>query len=262
MKYKNLAYWKRQCYYWKRRALEAEKSIISVQKVEQHVKLNDLPIEIIWNIMEYLDIESAFKIGEIGKFSKKQVFKYHYFSLQESTGDFPFFCEFIRNLIGDKEELLEALLVNKRFKEIVEMEKVLALAANFGYMNVLTKLLEKNVDPTDDENLCLRLAAQNGHTEIVKELLKNPNVDPATCANYPILFASRNGHTEIVEILLKDDRVDPSDVDNWAIKKAAYLGHVDVVVLLTKDHRVRNKSGFEKFWRRYLKRFVNGNERR
>jgi len=221
---------------------------------KSQVKITHLPIEIIWNIMEFLDLESSLRIAEIAKFTRKQVFKYHYFNLQESTVDFPFFCESIRNLIGDQEDLLEALLLNKRFKEIVEMEKVLALAANFGYQNVLHKLLLKNVDPSDDECLSLRLAAQNGHTEIVKELLKYPNVDPATCANYPILFASRNGHTEIVEILLKDSRVDPSDVDNWAIKKAAYLGHVDIVDMLKNDSRVSKKSGFEKFWRKFVKR--------
>lgn len=273
-KNKNSEFWKGQAQYWKRRALDAERMLNNLSllkspikdqqqtivEIQQSVKkLNEMPIEILWTVMEYLDLESSLKVGAIAGFSKYQVYKYHFFNLEESTTDFPFFCESIRKLIDNEEALLEALLVNKRFKAIVEMEKVLALAANFGFFNILKKLLEKGIDPSDDENLCIRLAAQNGHTEIVKELLKNPKVDPATCANYPILYASRNGHTAIVEILSKDERVDPSDVDNWAIKKAAYLGHVDIVHMLKNDERVRNKNGFEKFWRRYMKRSFNDN---
>lgn len=136
----------------------------------------------------------------------------------------------------------------------MEIEKVLALAVNFGFVNLVRKLLSWGVDPSDDENLCIRLAAEKGFLEIVKMLLKHPKVDPRTCANYPILYASRNGHLDVVKLLIKDARVDPSDVDNWAIKKAACLGHIDVVFLLKNDERVNSKSGFERLWKKFLAR--------
>ena len=261
----DIIFWKDQANYWKKRALLAESQLSPSSnfnsslaqdvnfQVPQKIFLNQLPTEILWNIMEFLDYESCSNLSSVLDFDKHQAFKYHFFTLEESTIDFPFFCESIRTLIQNQESALDALLVNKRFRKIVEIEKVLALASNFGFKTVLCKLLSWKVDPSDDDNLSFRLACENGHYEIVQLLLLDSRIDPACCANYPILYASRNGHLEIVKLLLSDSRVDPSDVDNWAIKKAAYLGHFEIVFLLKKDDRVRSQTGFDKFWKKYLR---------
>lgn len=101
-KRRDQSFWKDQATYWKKRALTAE-SIINQNHVNSskdilstRILLTQLPVEVLWNIMEFLDLESAEKLGKISAFSQVQVFKYHYFTLQESILDFPFLV----NLLG------------------------------------------------------------------------------------------------------------------------------------------------------------------
>jgi Ankyrin repeats (3 copies) len=84
-------------------------------------------------------------------------------------------------------------------------------------------------------------ASNNGHLEIVKELLKDKRVDPSDDNNYAIRWASENGHLEVVKELLKDKRVDPSANNNEAIRWASQYGHLEVVKELLKDKRVIDK---------------------
>ena len=84
----------------------------------------------------------------------------------------------------------------------------------------------------------LRYASENGHSEVVRELLKDSRVDPSADNNYAIQRASKNGHLEVVRELLKDSRVDPSAYDNCAIKVAREKGYRDIVRELLKDSRV------------------------
>ncbi|RKP18107.1 hypothetical protein ROZALSC1DRAFT_30161, partial [Rozella allomycis CSF55] len=62
-------------------------------------------------------------------------------------------------------------------------------------------------DPSADENYAIRVAARNGHTEIVKYLLTNPRVDPRANGNYAIQRASKYGHADVVKLLLADPRM-------------------------------------------------------
>ena len=54
---------------------------------------------------------------------------------------------------------------------------------------------------SDYNSLCLQIAAEKGHSEIVKILLTDSRFDPVTGGNYAIKMASFNGHFEIVKIL-------------------------------------------------------------
>ena len=255
----DIIFWREQAGYWKRRAITAE-SLNKKFKIE----ITQLPLEILWTIIGFLDFESSILFSQVLKVEIIDTYKYYYFKLEESPDDFPFFCESIRKLIENKEIYLDALLKNTRFRQLVDIHKVLALASSFGYINVIKKLLLWKVDPSRDENLAFRIACQNGHDEVVLLLMNDKRVDPGCCSNYPILYASRNGHLNIVKILLNDARVDPSDVDNWAIRKAAYLGHVEIVMLLQNNFNVRNMNGFEKFWQKYTRNdkiwrnYING----
>jgi hypothetical protein len=55
------------------------------------------------------------------------------------------------------------------------------------------------------------LAAQNGHVEIVRELLQDKRVDVnkrSDCGSTPFLRATDNGHVEVLKVLLQDKRID------------------------------------------------------
>jgi len=73
-------------------------------------------------------------------------------------------------------------------------------------------------------------ACRNGKIDIVKQLLTQ--IDPSAQNNWTIKVAAENGHQDVVELLLKDPRVDPSAEDNWAIKWAAFNCYHDIVELL------------------------------
>lgn len=104
---------------------------------------------------------------------------------------------------------------------------------------ILAKLsfLDNHIDP-DSGNRKIRCASRNGFLETVKLLLQDERVDPSSNNNYCIKLASANGHTEIVEILLQDPRINPSAGDNYALKMAVKNGHWEIAKMLLHDARV------------------------
>ena len=87
------------------------------------------------------------------------------------------------------------------------------------------------------------MAAQNGHTEIVKVLLADQRVAPnqaKTSGATALLVAAQNGHTEIVKVLLADQRVNPNQAltsGATALLVAAQNGHIEVVKVLLANQR-------------------------
>lgn len=75
----------------------------------------------------------------------------------------------------------------------------------------------------------LKIAAQNGHTEIVKLLLAAPGISPNS--GYPLEVAARHGHTEIVKLLLAapDIRVNDGkcliieETNRWGSTSRSYI---------------------------------------
>lgn len=59
-------------------------------------------------------------------------------------------------------------------------------------------LLFPSVDPTADNNTPLRLAATNGHLQVVELLLTYPDVDITAHDNDAFIGAAANGHINIV----------------------------------------------------------------
>ena len=114
-------------------------------------------------------------------------------------------------------------------------------ACEFSILSLVKKLINDGVNPTIQNNYGIRYASENGHTEIVKELLKDNRVDPSANNNYCIRRASENGYIETVKELLKDNRVDPSVDDNYAIQVAEEGNHTEIVKLL-KQHLGLNES--------------------
>lgn len=56
-------------------------------------------------------------------------------------------------------------------------------------------LKDTRTDPTVNDGICLRSAADNGRADVVLVLLKDGRVDPSVANNYAITNASANGRT-------------------------------------------------------------------
>jgi hypothetical protein len=73
-------------------------------------------------------------------------------------------------------------------------------------------LQDARVNPSDDENLAIRSASENGHLAVVDRLLQDPRVDPSASKNGALRMANRMVHIPrfkaIVDRLLQDSRVD------------------------------------------------------
>ena len=83
-------------------------------------------------------------------------------------------------------------------------------------------------------------AIKNNQLEIFKNLLKDKDINPSNTDNLSIRLAAKKGNVEIVKILLKDNRVDPSDDFNEAINWASCNKSFKIIELLWQDKRVRN----------------------
>lgn len=146
-----------------------------------------------------------------------------------------------RLLLNDNRVLSKAGKLRKFFSEEAdrkdERELPIAKSAKEGDTPVVRALLETN-DPSVYDDLPLRLAADKGHTDVVKLLLSDPRVDPTSRQSKALWIAASNGHVEVVSLLLDDGRADPSAADNRAIRLASQHGHIEVVRLLLDDNRV------------------------
>src|SRR5690349_6700659 len=72
-------------------------------------------------------------------------------------------------------------------------------------------------DFTKDNNFALRKVMATRNIDGLRFLLGNGRVDPSVNDNMCIKFAARNGHLEMVRTLLENTRVDPSATNNYCI---------------------------------------------
>ena len=142
--------------------------------------------------------------------------------------------------------------VNKEFRLLIDkmnirdfqnlsapqIRKIIDYIIEHNDIQTLNYVLDRNMDPSANDNEAIRFASREGHLEIVERLLKDPRVDPGSSYNWAIREASREGHLEVVERLLKDPRVDPGSSYNWAIREAISNDHPAVVERLLQDRRV------------------------
>ena len=116
-------------------------------------------------------------------------------------------------------------------------------SAENGHIDLVQELLrDSRVDPSDDTSYAIKIASIHGHAEIVEALLHHPLVDPSISCNFCIRMAAHNGQFEVVKVLLADGRVDPSDVSNFALRIASWRGFGEIVELLLADPRVNPKD--------------------
>eukprot|EP01126_Amoeba_proteus_P017882 TRINITY_DN1882_c1_g1_i1.p1 TRINITY_DN1882_c1_g1~~TRINITY_DN1882_c1_g1_i1.p1 ORF type:complete len:219 (-),score=50.80 TRINITY_DN1882_c1_g1_i1:175-792(-) len=82
--------------------------------------------------------------------------------------------------------------------------------------------------------------------EEIQEMEREGEVSLTICNNYPLRVACEQGYTEVVKWLLSFPQVDPTQDDNLPLKMAIANGHKEIVLLLTEDSRIKKKSREEK----------------
>lgn len=100
-------------------------------------------------------------------------------------------------------------------------------------------LINKQVNPAENNSAALRKACSNNHRDIVKLLLVDKRVNPAVENNLVLKWASKNGFIDIVELLLDAPQVDPASDKNMPIQLASENGHREIVKLLLSCSRVK-----------------------
>jgi hypothetical protein len=73
---------------------------------------------------------------------------------------------------------------------------------------------------------------------LVEALLKDKRVDPSDWDNLPIRLCSKRGQYQLVSLLLQDRRVDPGARHSVALQSAINANYPDVAVLLLQSGRV------------------------
>ena len=119
----------------------------------------------------------------------------------------------------------------------------LVKACEYGHAKLVKILLDlPNVDPSERDNLAIRVACTHGYTKVAEILLQDPRVDPSAQNNKALFKACVGGYVKIIKMLLADPRVDPSKQNNIVIKTACLYGHIEIVRLLLQYPSTRISS--------------------
>lgn len=138
---------------------------------------------------------------------------------------------------------LECLLSETKFDLSYGSYMIFSRVVERGYLEPLIFLLSQPgadkavsgdfyLSPTVSNTTLVNIAAEMGHLNIVKLLLKYDSVDPGAGKNEAIQTASKKGHLEIVKVLANDNRVDVTACHNYALEQAAAFGRYEVVKYL------------------------------
>lgn len=145
-------------------------------------------------------------------------------------------CAAVEN---DHIEIAMLLLQDKRI--IIcsdEGEWSLYYAAEKGYTEIVKLLLRTEIDPSENDNQALCIAAQKGNIDIVKLLLTDTRVNPFDFNNCAIHAAMAHGHDDIVRIFMLDHRFDIDCYVNGVFYRAVATGDINIVKKLLNDDRV------------------------
>jgi hypothetical protein len=88
------------------------------------------------------------------------------------------------------------------------------------------------------------IAIRNNISWLVQDCLEQ-GIDPTRWDNWSIKEAADHGHLQIVKLLLKDKRVDPSINNNRLIKWAFHHFYLNLVKELLKDKKVIDSLDLE-----------------
>lgn len=164
------------------------------------------------------------------------------------------------------------LLLKNYIHSIIDIDSLLILAAELGYLEIMkiligyganvntsegealhwschynrvdivNFLLEKGIDPCIGDNKALKWASDAGCTDVIK-LLIEAGVDVQIQNNYALIHASHFGHIKTVQLLLEHG-ADIHTGEDLALRRASSCGHTEVTRLLL-DHgaNIHTNSG-------------------
>jgi hypothetical protein len=104
-------------------------------------------------------------------------------------------------------------------------------------LNEIKKII--NNENSDYEQFIFGYASQIGRIDVIKLLINDISINPSNNDNLPIKLASVNGYLDIAELLLTDNRVNPSTQKNRAIQDAYNNRFYNIVKVLWNDNRVK-----------------------
>jgi hypothetical protein len=217
--------------------------------------LRDLPAETICYIAEYLYLDQLLVLMTVSKRFYFVLGKYkkmahllknnQVYSNENLLKDVYNRFLYSRMVLTVNKNTEYTQLINALGKKVLKFEDMEGFQRNYfslkhvtGIENVLVYLISKGIDPGCNNNFAVQWAAVNGHSKVLKLLLKDSRVNPSVNENYCIRYAAYNGHLKCVQLLLNDLRVDPAAADNFAIRFASSEGHHEIVQLLLTDQRV------------------------
>lgn len=114
-------------------------------------------------------------------------------------------------------------------------------ACKYGLLRVVKTLLA-DADLPMDRSFGLRLAIENGHTQVVQALLLDGRVDPCASSSASIRLAGDMAELETLRVLLADGRANPAAHGDQAINNASRRGYVRMVRVLLADGRAGRTS--------------------
>ncbi len=174
----------------------------------RRMTISDLPIEVYWGILECLDFESSMRFANSVNISPLDAYRYHMFKMRSDMQNIFLIFNELHAIIQDDEDVLKALLLNKRFRKVFDDQIIFIFVCRNGYKEFVKCMLKWNtVDPSFNNNMAFRMACENGHSETVKNLLVDCRIDPAANNNQAIRFAAIYGDSVIFHLLINDSRV-------------------------------------------------------
>ncbi|KAJ1554480.1 hypothetical protein HK096_003354, partial [Nowakowskiella sp. JEL0078] len=195
--------------------------------------LAHIPVEITRRITQFLGFTYAFRTKRVSKFLYDAIqwsdFDPHSEHIQKNVRGILLDLTIVElTVVKGALPIFKCLISNSNHKNDKILVSCVELAMVFNQTQMLNILLrDPYVDcllADSDFTISLLIAAENGHTEMVKYLLTDRRVNPCVEDNDVLRLAVKNKHYETITILLNDKRIDPAAYDFSAIKVAVEYG--------------------------------------
>ena len=141
-------------------------------------------------------------------------------------------------LYSNIDKVIRYVLMNINLKEQEDCQlfNIAYKASQFGFVNIIKTCIEG--DSIHNYNCYLAAASKAGHLNVVEALIHNVDKSDLNSCCYcsngtPLSLAAEKGHIDIVKKLIKEN----AKFYYMSVKCAASAGHFDIVELLIKHGR-------------------------